>query len=337
MRVLSVAFPAMQVGTGSGGGAEQILAMLDSGLLQQGHESIVIAAQGSRVAGYLIESPSPCGSPQDHREAIHLALAIHSVDLIHFHGLDFHYYLREAAVPMLGTLHLPVTWYPESIFDSRRSQNLTLNCVSHNQARSTPQSRSLTVIPNGVPTGRYAPGEPDDFLLWLGRVCPEKGAHIALEVARSLDVRLIIAGPVNNYLEHQKYFSEWIEPMLDHKRTYVGSVDFDQKRHLLSRARCLLVPSLVAETSSLVTMEALSSATPVVAFRAGALPEIIDDGATGFIVDSAEQMACAVSKIGHLSRAYCREQAISRFDAARMVESYLSVYRDITTRRFAVT
>jgi glycosyltransferase involved in cell wall biosynthesis len=149
---------------------------------------------------------------------------------------------------------------------------------------------------NGIPTESYTPAQAGSFLLWLGRICPEKGVHIALEVAHRLDAPLLIAGPVHPYPEHLEYFSRSVHPLLDDKRMYIGPVESSHKASLLSRARCVLIPSLIAETSSLVAMEALSSGTPVIAFRSGALPEIVSDGQTGILVDSAEEMSHAVRR-----------------------------------------
>ncbi len=328
MRVLSVAFQEVPVGTPGSGGAEHILSILDSALVQGGDQSAVIAAPGSKVTGQLIES-------SNHKETIDLTLRTREFDLIHFHGLDFAKYLPETSVPMLATLHLPVSFYPAGIVEHCLSRGICLNCVSRNQADSTAESRDLPVIPNGIPTDVYAPDEPEEYLLWLGRICPEKGTHAALEVARRLDMRLIIAGPVHPYPEHRRYFSHCVEPCLDNKRTWVGPVGLNEKHRLLSRASCLLVPSLVAETSSLVAMESLASGTPVVAFAHGALPEVVDDGETGFIVDCAEEMASAIAHVGRLSRAHCRERAIARFDSTRMVGSYRALYRRMMTRRFS--
>ncbi|HLK63084.1 MAG TPA: glycosyltransferase family 4 protein [Bryobacteraceae bacterium] len=330
MRVLSVAFSAMPVGTAFAGGAEQILSILEAGLVQRGHESVVIASHGSRVAGELIETPGMQASSENYKEAIHSALQQYSVDVIHFHGLGFHDYVPECDTPMLATLHLPINYYPAPIFNGARPPGLVMNCVSRTQARSNPASRSLPVIPNGVSTGRFMAGEPDGSLMWLGRICPEKGVHLALQVAHRLKRRLTVAGPVYPYPSHQEYFEKCVKPLLDAERTYVGPLDLHQKALMLSRAECLLVPSLVAETSSLVAMEALSSGTPVVAFRAGALPEVLEDGVTGFIVDSVEQMAEAVSRVGTLSRTHCRKEAVRRFDAGRMIDDYLEIYRRIT-------
>jgi glycosyltransferase involved in cell wall biosynthesis len=165
--------------------------------------------------------------------------------------------------------------------------------------------------------------------LWIGRICPEKGVHIALEVAHRTGLPAIIAGPVHPFREHQLYFSERVQPLLDDQRQYVGPIGLEQKIELLGQASCLLIPSLVAETSSLVAMEAISSGTPVIAFRSGALPEVIDHGATGFIVDSQDEMVIALERIGDISPDICREVARCRFDSARMVRDYLSLYESL--------
>ncbi len=335
MRVLSVAFETMPVGTRYSGGAEQILSIVESGLIDRGHQSVVIASEASRVAGDLIETPGVQPCAENHRKAIEYALAKFPIDLIHFHGLGFQQYLPEWKIPMLATLHLPIGFYPPAIFNGARPPGLVLNCVSRSQAGSTSGSRSLPVVPNGIPTRCYAPAQPEEFLLWLGRICPEKGAHVALEVAHRLNARLIVAGPVHPYPHHQEYFSRCVQPLLDDKRTYAGPLDLKEKAALLSRARCLLVTSSVAETSSLVAMEALSSGTPVVAFRTGALPEVVDDTKTGFVVNTSEQMAEAVGRVNGLSRAHCRQEAVRRFDSERMIDDYLALYGRILTRHLA--
>jgi glycosyltransferase involved in cell wall biosynthesis len=327
MRILSVAFSAMTVGTANGGGAEQILWIVERGLVERGHESLVIAAPGSNVAGELIAS-------ENHGETIARTLARERVDLIHFHGLDFHEYLPETGTPMLATLHLPVSYYPVWIFERF---GLMLNCVSRSQAESTALSRDLPVVTNGVPTELYRPADADEYLLWLGRICPEKGVHFALDAAHYLDLPLTIAGPVHPYREHQEYFANIVEPRLDSKRRYIGAVDVERKRELLAGARCLLVPSLVAETSSLVAMESLSCGTPVVAFRTGALPEVVDDGSTGFLVKDVEQMIDAVCRVPELSRDRCRAVAVHRFDAGRMIDDYIRLYGRIMTRHFGTS
>lgn len=336
MRILSVAYPLLPVGPDSAGGAEQILYLLERGVAYAGHACIVIAAQGSQVCGDLIATAAAQGeitdsqrltAQQEHLRCINAALARYQIDLIHFHGLDFHSYLPAQRVPKLATLHLPPAWYPSSIFDH---PELHLCCVSTSQAAVTPSKTTLPVVQNGIDVDKYqAATSSRTHLLWIGRICPEKGAHLALEVAHRARLPAIVAGPVHPFHDHQVYFAKCVQPLLDEQRRYVGPVGLQPKVELLAQAICLLVPSLVAETSSLVAMEAISSGTPVIAYRSGALPEVVDHGTTGFIVDSQDQMLAAIERIGELSPATCRNVAQRRFDAVRMVRDYLKLYESL--------
>src|SRR5438874_3514356 len=336
MTILNVAYPLLSVGPDSGGGAEQILHLLERGLVRHGCRSIVVAARGSQISGELIETPAAEGeitekirqaARRDQLRCIEQALKRYPIDLIHFHGLDFYEYLPVSQVRKLATLHLPPAWYPHGIFDF---EDVQLNCVSESQANAAPSNKKLPVVLNGIDTERYRSGSREKkHLMWLGRICPEKGVHIGLQVARQLDIPMVVAGPVHPFHDHEMYFTQQVEPLLDAQRRYVGSVGLDQKRALFAEAKCVLIPTLVAETSSLVAMEAISCGTPVVAFRSGALPEVIEDGVTGFIVDSQEEMAEAVRRIRNISPDTCRQQAKIRFDASRMIDDYIKLYESL--------
>jgi glycosyltransferase involved in cell wall biosynthesis len=164
----------------------------------------------------------------------------------------------------------------------------------------------------------------------LSRICPEKGIHIALEAAHAADKPLLIAGEIFPYQAHQDYFSDQIRPLLDRHRRYLGPVGFARKRRLLAAARALLIPSLVAETSSLVAMEAASAGTPVIAFNTGALPETVEHGRTGFIVDTPAQMAEAMTRLDTIDPDTCRATARRRFSHDRMAAEYLARYAQLT-------
>jgi glycosyltransferase involved in cell wall biosynthesis len=204
------------------------------------------------------------------------------------------------------------------------------NCVSASQRQTFPDTAAmLPEIPNGVPVcelqaGRHA---RRGFALALGRICPEKGFHHALDAAARARVPLVIAGQVFPYGDHERYFAEEIRPRLGPRTRFVGSLDFTRKRRFLGAARCLLMPSLVAETSSLVAMEAIACGTPVIAFPAGALPDIVEHGVTGFLVRTVDEMAGAIHQVDRLDREHCRVTARRRFSVRRMVEGYCSYYR----------
>lgn len=336
--VLSVAYPLTPVGPDAVGGSEQILSLLDQAITRAGHRSIVIAAEGSSVAGLHVPSAS-CTGPLDeetrargraeHALLIRQTLARFSVDVVHMHSLDFHAYIPDPPVPVLATLHLPPDWYPSRVYRLRRS-SFYLNCVSSSQQRTCPSSRHLIPpIPNGIRVESFSRQAKQDYVLSLGRICPEKGFHIALDAAKRARVEMTLAGEVFPYAAHLRYFKRQIVPRLSDKRKFVGPVGLSRKRRLLAQARCLLVPSQVAETSSLVAMEALAAGTPVIAFPSGALPEIIEHGRTGFLVSSAAEMADAIRSADELSPEACRNAAKTRFTADQMVQNYFHQYARI--------
>jgi glycosyltransferase involved in cell wall biosynthesis len=340
LRILSVAYPLAPVGPNAVGGAEQVLSMIDADLAKRGDESIVVACRESVPAGRLVGT---CYIPetinddvrqwasQQCRKAIDRVLKRHTVDLIHFHGLNFYEYLPESDCPILATIHLPPSWYPEQIFQRiQDDRKLFLNFVSHEQKSSCPAAVDMPVVENGV----EVPEEPvrvdrKNFVVSLGRICREKNFHVAMSAARLAGVPFVLAGSVFGYEAHRRYFAERIEPLLGPDCRFVGPINKYWKRKLLSEATCLLIPSVVPETSSLVAMEAFAYGTPVVAFPSGALESIVEHGRTGFLVNSEAEMAEAIDQCRNIDSRLCWQRARERFSSSRMVRDYLRLYERI--------
>ncbi len=358
LSVLSIAYPLAPIGPDAAGGSEQILTRLDRTLARGGHRSVVIACEGSRAEGTLLATPRPAGTLDDaareaaqesYRKTIRFAMSRWDFDVIHMHSLDFHAYLPPEGPPVLVTLHLPPDWYPAGAFRPARPRTW-LHCVSASQMRNCPPTSALLpYIENGVPLEDFeCRVSKRNFALALGRICPEKGFHLALDAAAAAGMPLLVAGEVFRYRAHEEYFEKEILPRCGAAgwpardaasargsvARFVGPVGLSRKRRLLAAARCLLIPSLVPETSSLVAMEALASGTPVIAFPSGALPEIIEHGRTGFLVEGPAEMARAIQEVDRIQPEACRAAARARFSADRMIGQYLGLYERLA--RFGI-
>ena len=337
MTILSVAYPFARVGPEAVGGAEQILTSLESALVAQGYRSVVLAREGSQAAGLLRETRVPEGvlTPEvreavtrAHAESLKHALMAETVDLVHMHGIDFFEYPVPGEIPVLVTLHLPPSWYPERIW--HLPANYQLQCVSETQRMACPRAvrDRLPVVGNGValPDGSCFQRKRR-FAVMLSRICPEKNLHAGMDAARLAQLPLLLGAEVFPYEEHLRYFHEQIEPRLGFGSRWLGAVHGARKQRLLEAAQCLLLPSLAPETSSLVAMEAIAAGTPVIAYPSGAVPEVVEHGRTGFLVQSAAEMADAIGRLGEINAVECRAVARARFSLSRMVEQYTKLYK----------
>jgi glycosyltransferase involved in cell wall biosynthesis len=357
LRILYIAYPLLPVTQASCGGAEQMLWTLESEMGRRGHETAVAACEGSQVSGRLLSTGAAAREPDrfEQRNAEHTARILAMLaraqrspepfDIVHDESGGFWRCARAVDAPVLATLHLPRSFYPEDAFQ-RVPPNLYFNFVSESQRRTFARLACMIgMVRNGIRLEDFASpvernpglaepgldrGTPKDYVLWVGRICEEKGAHIAIEVARSAGRKLVIAGDVYPFSYHQDYFDREIRPHLETGTvSYVRRPSLAEKIELLQHATALLLPSQVDETSSLVAMEAMACGTPVVAFCRGAIPEVVRDGVTGLVVNSAEEMARAVLRVGEIDPLACRARVEANFTAARMASEYEGLYARI--------
>jgi CelD/BcsL family acetyltransferase involved in cellulose biosynthesis/glycosyltransferase involved in cell wall biosynthesis len=343
LRILNVAYPFAEVTSQSIGGAEQILAEIDAALVEAGHESLVLARRGSAVRGELIAVDVPDGSITAEqklevwrrwRQELAATLGDRAIDVVHYHGVDCAEYLLPTARPSVVTLHLPLELYPSEFLSANPSISFT--CVSESQRAACVGSVPIAAtIANGVDLARWFPDPdpPGGYAICIGRICPEKGFERALAAAHAAGLPLLLLGRVFPYPEHERYFAEQILPLLDDSRRFLGPVTGSAKRRLLAGADCLVVPSRVAETSSLVTMEALACGTPVVVACPGAPASLIEAGVSGWVVSDESRLPDALRRRLELDRAACRRRAEQRFDVQRMKRAYLSFYETLCSSR----
>lgn len=343
LTIVQVAFPFAPVGPDAVGGAEQVLTLLDQELVRLGHRSIVVACAGSHTEGSLVATALPQGTldaagrsavQAAHRRNLANVLRREPADVVHMHGLDFDATLPPPGVPTLVTLHLPPRWYPPAALSQRRPDTW-FNAVSATQHAACPTDATLLgPVPNGVPVERLRTRvSKRGYALVLGRICPEKNQHAALDAGTHAGVPVLLGGQVFPYPDHERYWRDEVVPRLaTGPHRFLGPLGFARKRRLLSAARCLISASIAPETSSLVAMEAMACGTPVVAIATGALPEIVEDGVTGILVHDAAALTAAIHDAGRLDGQRCRAVARERFSAEAMVARYLELYRRMMRR-----
>jgi glycosyltransferase involved in cell wall biosynthesis len=321
------------------GGTERIVSYLSDELVAQGHEVTLFASGDSITTAELV----PCVpqalrlNPKVRDPLPYYMLMLDRVrrmssdfDMLHFHIDQFQFPLfRSRASRTVTTLHGRQD-LPDLVPLYFGFSDMPLVSISNNQRLPVPEANFAATVYHGLPTNLHRPlhGPAGDYVAFLGRISPEKRPDRAISIARALGVPLKIAAKVDRVDE--AYFRSEIEPLLDGPGVeFIGEINEHQKTQFLGAARALLFPVDWPEPFGLSMIEAMACGTPVLAFRRGSVPEIIDDGVTGMMVDSVEEAIAALPRVMALDRKKVRQRFEKRFSATRMANDYVSVYRSL--------
>ncbi len=341
MRIAQVAPVIESVPPRLYGGTERIVSYLTEELVRQGHEVTLFASGDSRTRARLVPI-CPAALRLDERNhdsfLLHMLLVEEvfkragAFDVVHFH-LDFLPLpaWKRQPIPQVTTLH--------SRLDSPELPRLLAHFsdapfVSISNAQRAPLSSLLwlATVHHGMPREVFEPsGEPGQYLAFLGRICPDKGIEEALLIAERAGMPLKIAAKVDAV--DRAYYEARIRPRLDHPLfEFVGEIAERDKSRFLGGARALLFPIQWPEPFGLVMIEAMACGTPVIAYRRGAVPEVMRDGITGYVVDDADGAVRALSLLDRIDRGRCRRVFEAEFTVERMARDYLRVYDQLIER-----
>ena len=312
---------------------EQVVSCLAEGLAEKGI-NVTLFATGNAVTAakldYCIDLPYADNPQADAKvnECLHISYLMEKAaqfDIIHNH-FDFLplTYSRLITTPMLTTVH---GFSSERIVPVYKKYNKTVGYVSISNANRHPELDYIATVYNGIDTTQFSLVEQaGDYLLFFGRIHPEKGAKEAIQTAKAAGKKLILAGLVQD----QAYFNEHVAPFINGDDiVYAGNCGPAERNTLLGNALGLLHLISFDEPFGLSVAEAMCCGTPVIAVNRGAMAELIEEGKTGFLVAAPQDAVKAVKKLPVISRAYCRQRAIERFSAERMTNDYIKVYQQL--------
>ncbi|HXF65954.1 MAG TPA: glycosyltransferase family 4 protein [Burkholderiales bacterium] len=319
------------------GGTERVVSYLTEELVRRGHEVTLFASADSRTSARLV-SCVPRALRLDSRVKDPMPYALLQLeqvrklapefDVLHFHTDLLHFpILRSLRARSLTTLHgrLDLPDLPP-LYDE--FQDMPLVSVSNHQRKPLPRANWIATVYHGLPRAitRYFPAPAGGYLAFLGRISPEKGPDRAIAIARRLGMKLRIAAKVDRV--DADYFRREIEPLLSHPLVeFIGEIGERDKPDFLGNALALLFPVDWPEPFGLVMIESMACGTPVVAYARGSVPEIVEDGVTGFIARDEDSAVEAVRRVETLDRARVRRRFEQRFTVERMADDYLAVYR----------
>lgn len=340
MRIAQVSPLWLEVPPHNYGGTEYIISLLTDELVKQGHEVTLFATSNAETKAELIPLWHKglfrdANAKEPGAVAGLLTKAVleqqHRFDIIHDHTASILVPVSDfIEPPILSTIHNPLT--EESVMLYKKFPDVHYVAISNDHRRSAPGVPFSKMIYHGIPVENYDFNDkPDNYLLWLSNIQQDKGLAEAIEIAKISGEKLIIAGTI--FPKNTDYFEHRIKPLIDGKQIqFVGNADFKKKIDLLKNAKAFLFPIFSRqEPFGLVVIEAMACGTPVIAPPTGAMPELIDHGKTGFLVNSMEEALQAVKKVDKISRQDCRDHIVENFKVQNMVQAYEELYRKITS------
>jgi glycosyltransferase involved in cell wall biosynthesis len=321
------------------GGTERVVSYLTEELVRQGHQVTLFASGDSVTQARLVEACSrslrldqECVDQLAHHIVLleQVFRQASAFDLMHFHIDYLHFPLSvRQQIPTVTTLHGRLD-LPDLVPLYKMFPSTPVVSISNAQRAPLPWVNWLGTVYHGLPEDLYTFQEtPGTYLAFLGRITPEKGVEQAIAIAQQVGMPLKIAAKVDRV--DRKYFQEVVQPLLQNNALveYLGEVGGDNKDAFLGEAYAVLFPIDWPEPFGLVMIEAMACGTPVVAYPRGAVPEVLEDGVTGWIVEGIEEAVQAVGRVSAISRARCRQIFEERFLASRMAQDYLRIYKEL--------
>ena len=318
------------------GGTEAVVHLLTEDLVRRGHD-VTLFASGDSVSSASLRAVYPHSlrtakrladaAPYEWVHCSHALAAWEEFDIIHNHAGELPMAAsRLIFTPMLTTMHCIITPDTKVVWDHYGGYYNTLSWAEYRAMPPIRNRNFLGPVYNAIDVGSFPfSADKENYLLHLSRVAPEKGTHLAIEVALRLGMRLVIAGKVDRV--DRQYYEERVKPLVDGKQIqFVGEADGPRKRELYRKATCVILPILWEEPFGLVMPEAMACGTPVIVFDRGAASEVVADGVTGYLVHDVDEMVAAVKKLDRIDPRRCRQHVEQRFDVPRMVDDYLRLY-----------
>ena len=335
MRIAQIAPPWIAVPPPAYGGIEWVVALLADGLVDAGHEVTLFATGDSRTKAKLDfvfeEGPGPRFINSIYHDTLHTMHALRDVsgfDVLHVHSpFSTLAAATYAPVPVVHTLHGAFNDMMTRLY-GYVADRAWFVAISEDQRSRMPELNYAGVVYNGIDTSMYPfrdRADKEDFVLFVGRTSVDKGAHRAVQAAAKAGVPLVLAVKIADP-EEEEHWKRDVEPILPEGTVVLGEISVQEKADLMSRARGVLFPIDWDEPFGLVMTESMACGTPVIAHPRGSVPEVIADGETGFIVDSVDEMAEAIGRLGEIDAAACRRRVEERFSALRMVQGYARAF-----------